>query len=392
MDRMETVLTQCPACRSDAIETECFVHDAAFVSSATLEARPASPVSLTRISLAVCRGCGVVFNQSFDERQMRRAYTSPSYVVKKVLPGHMSETLAFVAKKIGSYVSPTSVVMEIGSGDGRLAFELSGLCREMITVDPSYASLSCNTPIGNLRHYHDYFGPNVAHDAGQVDMVIARHLIEHLTDPMSFLRLIHEILTPRGILYLETPDFREIMESSRYYDVFNDHVVYYSKDALQNTAARVGFRGLESISLFGGQHCGWFFTKAAPVPSARSSIGPYDFPSLDRRVKEIDDWVENCEGRVAVYGAGAHGVTLWSYLSNGARDRVLGYFDGDPSKENLFIQGTDRQVRLPEADRVRECDAVILAAALYETEIHDMLRRRGYTGQVVRTARRTEAS
>jgi SAM-dependent methyltransferase len=386
MDWMETVLSHCLACHSREIETERFVHDGAFVSSATLETHPASRAELTRISLAACRDCGLVFNRDFNEDRMRSAYRSPSYVVKKVLPGRMSESLAFVATKIASYVNPQCVVMEIGSGDGRLALELAASCKEMITVDPSYASISGGARAGNMRHYNDYFGPDVADDVGHVDVVVARHLVEHLTAPRDFLSLVGRVLTPGGILYLETPDFQEIMESSRYYDVFNDHVAYYSTDTLQGAAARAGFRGLEHISLFSGQHGGWFFARDASARPARFPAGRYDFSPFSRRAAQINTWIESCQGPVAIYGAGAHGVTLWSHLSSGARAKVSGYLDGDPSKEGRFIPGTDRQVRPPEATRVNEYDTIVLAAALYEREIGGMLRQRGYAGRIITTA------
>jgi 2-polyprenyl-3-methyl-5-hydroxy-6-metoxy-1,4-benzoquinol methylase len=386
------MLSHCPACQSSDVETDCFVHDGAFVSSATLEDHPASPAELTRISLSACPKCGMVFNRDFDEDRMRRAYRSPSYVVKKVLPGRMSEGLALVAAKISSYVNPETAVMEIGSGDGRLAMEISSRCREMITVDPSYASISCGAQAANMRHYHDYFGPDVADDVGRVDVVIARHLLEHLTAPMDFLTLVGRVLAPGGILYLETPDFGEIMASSRYYDVFNDHVAYYSTDTLLSTAARAGFRGLEHISMFFGQHGGWFFVKDDSVPSARPPVARYDYASLDHHAAEIDALVEESEGPVAVYGAGAHGVTLWSYLSDAARTKVSDYLDADRSKEGRFIPGTNRQVRGPEATRLNEYQAIVLAAALYETEISRMLRERGYTGRIIKTARKDEGN
>lgn len=47
-------------------------------------------------------------------------------------------------------------------------------------------------------------------EAGYFDAVICEHLIEHLNDPTSFMRLAHHALTPGGTLFIETPNWTRL--------------------------------------------------------------------------------------------------------------------------------------------------------------------------------------
>ena len=380
----------CPVCRSDEIETDIFVHENAFLSSATLERKPYVPAQLATVSLAQCRCCGAVFNRCFDEARMRAAYRSESYVVKRVLDGQMSTSLAHVAARIGAYLNRDFRVLEVGSGDGKLAVTLAGRCREMITVDPSYASLSCEGRADNMRHYNDYFNAEFCRDIGEVDVVVARHIFEHLTHPMDFLELVGQTLADSGILYVEVPNLEEIVDASRYYDIFNDHVGYYSRATLSRIAARAGFDERECISLFSDQHIGLFLAGGKASPSCCGRAEAYDLACFTGRSQEVNALIHDRTGGVAIYGAGAHGVTMWSHLDEQARGKVICYLDGDTSKAQLFLQGTDKQVCHPSEIELNDFDAIVLAVALYEPEVSEMLSRRGFKGQIIRTARRHE--
>lgn len=52
---------------------------------------------------------------------------------------------------------------------------------------------------GNIQDCHEFFDE-------RFDFVLARHCIEHMTDPSAFLQHVREVLEPGGILQLETPD------------------------------------------------------------------------------------------------------------------------------------------------------------------------------------------
>ncbi len=383
-------IDKCPLCYSNNVEAGVFLHDKAFICSASLEKQPLTQVDVTTVSLAYCEQCGAVFNECFDREKMNKAYKSKSYVVKKILKGQMSNNLTYISGKIVSYISSNMTVMEIGCGDGRLAMEIAGHCKEVITVDPSYASISTDIKIKNIKHYHDYFNEDIMRESGKVDMVIARHLFEHLTGPVDFLNLIKQALTENGVLYLELPNMQEIVSSARYYDIFNDHFGYYSKETLLDFLERFGFSELESISMFCGQHIGLFLQNGSPMEVTNRKAINYNFSALYDQIDKVNDFIADCKGIIGVYGAGAHGVTIYDYMTKKARDNILCYFDGDKSKEGLYIPGTDKKVLARSCENINKCNVIILAISLYEEEVSQKLRGNRFEGTIVKTAKRFE--
>lgn len=384
------MLNNCPACKRNIFEKKAFCHNGAFVSSAVLAEKPFSPPNLTTISLAYCNSCGVVFNQSFQKDKTHKAYESKSYVVKKILKGQMSDNLNFIVKNISRFLNKDSSVMEIGSGDGKVASEISRHCHRIITVDPSYSSITSNKSLQNIEHYNDYFSRDIAQKAGKVDFVIARHILEHITEPLEFINLICESLKDNGSLYIEIPNMEEIVKAGRYYDIFNDHFAYYSKNALLKMVAKKGLHENKCISMHNNQHVGLFLTKRNSCTTVAPRPDNYDFSHLNNRMNEINNFIRNIIGSIAIYGAGAHGVTMFNYMTKTAQNKITTLLDKDKNKQGLFIPGTDTQICCPDSINVNDYNNIVLAVSLYESEVSDMLHNMGFEGRIVKTAKKLE--
>jgi len=68
---------------------------------------------------------------------------------------------------------------------------------------------------------------------GGWDRIIAEHILEHLNDPISFLRECHRLLIPGGLLIVEVPNWRHInsvtsLEHKRAFSRLSFTPAYYS--------------------------------------------------------------------------------------------------------------------------------------------------------------------
>ncbi|MDD4295128.1 MAG: class I SAM-dependent methyltransferase [Candidatus Omnitrophica bacterium] len=89
----------------------------------------------------------------------------------------------------------------------------------VVDKDKKYLDFGCKTERVNGAIGVDIdpgVNPDVLHDlseypypfeAGSVDGIFARHIIEHLGDPGGFVGECHRILKQGGFLYIETPHF-----------------------------------------------------------------------------------------------------------------------------------------------------------------------------------------
>lgn len=89
------------------------------------------------------------------------------------------------------------------------------------------------------------------------EVITACELIEHLTDPETFLREAHRLLKPGGLLFISTPNAKSIFsfqwvqnlcQTIEYTTPFDDdtHISYFSSKSISKTLKRCGFSRVET--------------------------------------------------------------------------------------------------------------------------------------------------
>jgi SAM-dependent methyltransferase len=97
------------------------------------------------------------------------------------------------------------------------------------------------------------------------------HLIEHLTDPVSFVREVRRLLVPGGLFLVTTPDilgFQSLLFRERWRSAIHDHMVLFSRRSLKRVLEEAGFRVLKRRS-WGGLARG---SAPAPLKAAADRI------------------------------------------------------------------------------------------------------------------------
>jgi SAM-dependent methyltransferase len=103
--------------------------------------------------------------------------------------------------------------------------------------------------------------------SGFFDLVLASHLIEHLTDPAGFVREAYRICAPGGHFLVTTPNiagFQARLFRSRWRSAIFDHLYLFSVKTLSRLLRDQGFI-LEKVITWGGLAAG---TVPAPLKAA----------------------------------------------------------------------------------------------------------------------------
>jgi len=87
-----------------------------------------------------------------------------------------------------------------------------------------------------------YSGPNPAY-AGRFDVISLSHVLEHIPDPIPFLKAISGHLTPGGRLLLAVPNLRQNPSDL----IIADHCSHFDEDSLAYVAGMAGL-GIELLS------------------------------------------------------------------------------------------------------------------------------------------------
>jgi SAM-dependent methyltransferase len=339
------------------------------------------------IALVSCSGCGFIWNAAFDpalaiygldyENDQSRS---------EVFLSHMS---AIADRVLAALPGEGAKILEIGCGQGAFLKLLArrNPSRRIVlhAIDPSYrGDVSPSDAVIWRRFMDEDF---IAATGLEYDAIIARHVIEHIPDPVGFLSLIRRALAGRDLpvrLFLETPCFEWIANNRVLQDVFYEHVNYFTADTLSRALSRAGFRGIEIRHVFGGQY---LWASALAAGEARCPAGER---TIDKALRladvyrtsvtgEFARWRELLGDRIktAVWGAGAKGVTF-AQLIDPHRLWIDCLIDVNPRKQGTFAPGSGHPIIAPAEAARRDIQRIVVMNPNYAPEIRAYLDAAGW--------------
>jgi hypothetical protein len=147
---------------------------------------------------------------------------------------------------------------------------------------------------------------------------------------------------PTTKIYIEVPCFDWVVANNAFYDIFYEHVNYFTLDALTNAFTT----NIEAGRFFGGQYL-YFLANLSAFNSPRHfggrcfeilDLAKYLRPLLGRRGNQARD--------VFVWGAGAKGVTF-SNLLDRIGIPIQAIIDINPAKQQRFCGGSGLPIISP---------------------------------------------
>jgi hypothetical protein len=221
------------------------------------------------------------------------------------------------------------------------------------------------------------------------NLVVARHTIEHVADPVAFLRTPRRLLSPRGAftLAIETPDASWTLARGLLHDLCYEHCSLCSRGALEAALERAGYASARVESAFSGEYL--FATanvasrEASPAPEARPArradvgAGAALRALGERFARAHAARLERAERPIAVWGGAGKGA-LFVLLADPERRFVDCVIDIHPDKRGSFLPGSGLPVVSPEEARARGVRTIVIANANYVEEIATRCRAEGW--------------
>jgi SAM-dependent methyltransferase len=305
------------------------------------------------LALHACEACGFVFNAAFDPGLLSygQAYDN-TQSCSPAFQEYVEQLAAHIAHRRGR---TGGRVVEIGCGKGEF---LRALARcdpaiEAVGFDPSYVGVPAEA--GGRVRFERRFYDGTCRDL-KADVVVCRHVIEHVPDPVALLRVVHEtVSSTSATVFFETPCVEWILSNTVIWDVFYEHCSYFAAGSLRFAFERAGFSVGAVRHTFGGQYLWLEAEPGEPATPPHRDAG--SIPMLARRFAEFEtSHVEALrrrlglladDGPLALWGAAAKGATL-ANLVDPDRRLIACIVDVNPNKRGRYLPGTGHPIIAPE--------------------------------------------
>lgn len=345
------------------------------------------------LDLGYCAACGFVFNMAFDP-----ALTAYGHTYDNAL--HFSSVFQayerdLAARLVERYDLHDADIVELGSGSGHFLGVICALgANRGLGFDPSFDAAQAGPLPANVSVRTEFFSREHADTAA--DLVVCRHVLEHVPDPGAFLREVRAGIGERSatVLYLEVPNGLLALRRLSVGDLIYEHVSYFLESSLRSVVELAGFEVIEIREVYDGQ---FLAVEAHPAPAtatppAARPVEPEtldDIRAFDRQAHEkVDGWrrlladLEEDGSRTVAWGAGAKAVGFFNVL-NGSAHGVDRLVDLNPRKQGTFLAGTGQSVVAPDQLLANPPNTVLVMNALYAKEIGEHLATLGIEAEIV---------
>lgn len=221
-----------------------------------------------------CTRCGLVYsNPYFDEDVLKSLYRAAAYIDELQLDNMAADYLReFVRSTNG--LDASAKILEIGCANGFFLerLRLAGF-PSVYGVEPGKDAVEKASVDMRSRIVNDFFRLDDFRDES-FDVVCCFQILDHISDPNTFLRGIHAVLRPRGLVIAINHNIRAwitriLGERSPMYDI--EHICLFDKSTIRHLFEANGFQ-VTRVAGLSNSYTPAYAAKMFPLPLALKRI------------------------------------------------------------------------------------------------------------------------
>lgn len=335
----------------------------------------ARKAKLGPLQMVGCRNCGFACNAAFDPSLIEY---SDDYENNQTHSAAFAKHLNLRVAAILSSTPDDIDYLEIGCGQGdfmeRVIRGKPSRFKSAEGFDTVWRG-SDQPSASGARVHKTYFDRSTATLLKRPpNIVLTRHTIEHVPDPIQFLTSTREALGPASAarIFIETPCARWIIENAAVQDFFYEHCSIFTAESLALALRKSGFESPVVERVFGDQYL-WATAVAGEPDCSSHDSGSIPISSMETmKTNFIEKWSREVakrrsDGPVAIWGAGAKGITF--ALLVGQENTFDHVVDTNPGKQGHFMPGSGIAIVTPRQSSERAPATVFVMNPNYLNEI-----------------------
>ncbi len=315
------------------------------------------------LNFVQCVSCGHVFNDTYDYANVPYSEL-PNLMFNKGI--NWTGFIEQIQHKILSYAGGAPTIVEIGHGDGSFLAALAALRPDgkFVGFDPHGAD--GNDGGDNLSFRQELFDPLREFQTLQPDIIISRHVLEHLSNPLGFLQQLSFAANYHGIephAYFEVPCIDRVLKTGRTCDFYYEHSSHFTTTSFTRMLER---------STLAAEEIGYGYDTEViyTVSKVCHDATTLDLAQGTRRFRnKAENALNKIQAQLDTLHLSGKSVAIWGgtgkscaficrYEMDNARFPVV--VDSDLAKVGTYVPGTGQKIRFRDWLQEHPVDVIII--------------------------------
>lgn len=324
-----------------------------------------------------CARCGHIYNRDFSYAEV--PYIHHPNRMYNASPLWQAHTQALIHKLL-AYLPENPVVVEIGCGEGAFLNALSTACGagQFIGFDPNQNPDHADA-YPKIERRPELFVPAVHMEQLRPDLILSRHVLEHLMNPLAFVQEIafysalHDI---NSALCFEVPCIDRVLAYGRIEDLYYEHNSHFTQRSfryfLNHLPGQLCFveQGYNEEVIYG-------LVMLKDTQTRKLVSETQSFVAKTRRAqRELKSMLEGLPGTLVIWGGTGKAAAFIHHFQLAEADVYV--VDSDPDKVGTFVPGTAFEIHAPETLLQRDPAHIIIPPQWRAHDIHQEILRCDY--------------
>ncbi len=325
------------------------------------------------LDVAFCKDCSHVFLKKLPDQNMlnelyRKFYSYPSAIKDGFEPVRDNTFLKIFNNQMKN-LNKRSTILEIGCFDGYIISKLKKIYRNISGCDPSPGA-----EIGKkkgLKIKRNFFSKNLY--SNKFDVIIGRHVFEHLIDLDKFLKDISYNLNKDGILILEVPNVNFFLKNGLLTVFSLQHIQYFNKYSLKKI---LNLNNFNVKKIYSSQENLIIFCNKKKINSniriKKDLKLLKNFESkLKKNQKKLNEFIKKSNTKnndIVIWGAGGAGYAVFKFYNLDIK-KINFYVDIDKSKMNSRYFNIPKRIYAPTKSLLTKAKFILISSMYAENII-----------------------
>ncbi|NDA38119.1 MAG: hypothetical protein EBX80_06290 [Acidimicrobiia bacterium] len=229
------------------------------------------------------------------------------------------------------------------------------------------------------------FWPAISLRDQKFDLILCVQVLEHTSEPCSFLSTLSDSLDKNGEIYLEIPSGDWVVEHASIADIHYPHLSYFVTKVIYGIFEKVSLVPFATRNLLNGRDLGFVLRAIESVSSAKTLGSNADALAslLSKNIERTKSRIIrlSSKGEFAIYGANAGSQALFGFFPHIKPEFIL---DDTPSYVGAYGYNYESrfQILKPTVENLGRVQSVVIAAYNHDKVIAERLRALGFMGEI----------